>query len=227
MFVVVVLWSVTQKTEAEIDRLIIYFSLFYLIFDLICTGRVARFISRDVRRGELNGHLLKPVNYIAGVWIKVSSNIVARVLIPIILLVIFAFVRPDIAAPSSLINFVLFLISIGFCFLLWNFFVTIVACVSFWVNEVMQLLNVINLLLNIVIGRYIPLYLFPAEVQNFISFTPANYFGNFQILLFQGQLSAQEIVKGFGVMTFWIILFAIITNIIYKRGLRIYEASGN
>lgn len=227
MIVFLILWAVTQKTDAEIHRLIIYYCLFFLFFDLICTGRVARFISRDIRRGDLSSHLLRPISYISFVWIKVTSNIAARIIIPSILLIAFILIRPDIASPSSLINLLLFLLSTGFCFFLWNYFVTTIGCLSFWVNEVMQLLNVINLLLNIVIGKYIPLYLFSKDIQNFIALTPANYLGNFQILIYQGQLNSEEILKGFVIMSIWILVFLALTNILYKKGLKIYEASGN
>jgi len=227
MAVVFILWSITQKTESEINRLFTYYILFFLFFDLVATGRITRIISREIRRGDLSGFLLKPINYIVGVWIKVLGFITARLIIPLGIVLILALIRPDILAPTSTINFLLFLASSFLFLFLWNFFVTIIGCISFWVNEVMQLLNVINLLLNIIIGRYIPLYLFPQNVQDIISLTPANYFGNFQISLYQGSLPNETIVRGFIVMIFWIITFAILTNILYKKGVRIYEASGN
>lgn len=227
MAVVFILWSITQKTDSEIHRLFTYYILFFLFFDLVTTGRIARLISRDIRRGDLNGHLMRPINYIAVVWIHVLSFIAARLIIPFIILIGFVLVRPDILAPSSFTNFLLFLISSIICFFLWNFFVTIIGAISFWVNEVMQLLNVINLLLNIVIGRYIPVYLFPKPIQDIISLTPANYFGNFQIQIYQGSLSSNDILKGFVVMIIWTIILAFITKVIFNKGVRIYEASGS
>ncbi|MEP7103772.1 MAG: ABC-2 family transporter protein [Candidatus Dojkabacteria bacterium] len=227
LFIVFALWSITQKTDQEMQKLFIYFFLFYLIFDIFCTGRISRQISKDIRRGELNSYLLKPFNYIFSVWVKIGITTIARIIVPIILFIVLAFIRPDFAAPASLVHLILFFISSIFCIILWNLFVTIIGSLSFWVNEISQLQKVISLMLSVMIGKYIPLYLFPKQLQDIISLTPVNYLGNFQILIYQGGISSQDISKGMFILITWTIIFFFIAKFTYNKGLNIYEASGN
>ncbi|MBL8014994.1 MAG: ABC-2 family transporter protein [Candidatus Doudnabacteria bacterium] len=227
MLVVYALWSISQQEPEELSRLFVYYTLFFLFFDSFTTAKISRWMSKDIMSGNLSTYLLKPINYPITLWIKQIALIVARVIIPIVLFLIFLFIRPDIAAPSSIINLVVFIISTIMCMVIWNLFVTIIGLFSFWINEVSQLQNVINLLLNIVIGRYIPLYLFPENLQNLIALTPANYLGGFQIQAYQGFATSEQIVQGFFVMSIWTLVFTIFAWFLYSKGVKVYEANGS
>ena len=227
MLVVYALWSVTQTTEAELHRLFLYFALFYLFFDSITTAKISRWMSHEVREGTLSSYLVKPINFPLVLWIKQLGIVIARIVVPFLLFIIFSFIRPDIFAPEGVVNFLIFLITTVLGAILWNMFSTLIGTISFWVVEIAQLQNAINLILNIVIGRYISVYLFSDNIENIISLTPANYFGNFQILIYQGQLNTQDIIKGIVVMSVWTIFFFLLARFNYNRGLKNYEASGN
>lgn len=227
MLVVYTLWSISQQSPNELARLFVYYAIFFLFFDSITTAKIARWVSKDVRRGDLNTYLLKPINYPLTLWIKQFAIIIARIIIPLIIFLAFILLRPDIAAPSSLLNLLAFLLTTILCLILWNLFVTIIGLFSFWITEVAQLQNVINLLLNIVIGRYIPLYLFPQHIKDLIALTPANYFGAFQIQIYQGFVTNSELLRGVGVMVVWIILFTFISWYLYTAGVKVYEANGS
>lgn len=217
----------TQNTDEELHKLFLYFMLFYLIFDALCTAKIARKMSRDIVRGTLNSFLVKPIDYPLTLWIEQTCKVLARIIIPIILFIILGFVRPDIFSPASFLSFIVFFITGITGVILWNVFITLIGTLAFWVQEVSQLQNAINLVLNIFIGRYIPVYLFSQSLRDLLSLTPANFFGNFQILIYQGQLPREEILKGVIVMLVWIIILSFLTKTLYNKGLRAYEASGN
>jgi ABC-2 type transport system permease protein len=227
LFVVYTLWSVTQTSEQDLKKLLLYFLLFYLIFDSLQPARVARWMSKEIIDGTISSFLVKPINYPLVLWMKQTGQVLARLIIPIFIFIAMAIWDPVAYAPKSSLNFIVFIILTILSVLLWNLFITVIGSLSFWLNEISQLQNSINLVLNIFIGRYIPVYLFPESVKYIISLTPANYFGNFQILIYQGLLPREEIINGTIIMTIWTIIFLFISKFIYNRGLKVYEASGN
>lgn len=227
MLVMFILWSITQKTESEIARLFSYYFIFFLFFDSLLAGKIARWMSKDIRSGSLNAHLLRPINYPFTLWAKQLAQVSARVIVPGVLFVIFYIARPDVFAAASFWHLVFFFITALLGIILSYLFTTITGLWSFWVLEIAQTNNVISLLLNLVTGKYIPLYLFSAEVQNIIGLTPANYWGNFQIQVYQGHVSGDELLKGILVMIVWSGIFLMVAKWLYARGVKVYEANGS
>ncbi len=75
-------------------------------------------------------------------------------------------------------------------------------------------------------GVTVPLLILPVWAFNLIKLLPFRYIVSFPIEIFQGLISDQDILKGFAISGGWLILEIIALSIIFKYGLRKYEAVG-
>lgn len=225
--VYITLWSLTARSEEEMHRLVLYFCLLYLIIENLATLKAAKWFSDAVHTGELNSYLIKPLNFPITIIIKVLMRIAIRVMIPIVLFIFAALIRPDIFAASSTEGFVFFVIFSVFGLILWNLFAMTIATISFYGTEIGHLVVVIDLIINFFKGAIIPAYLFPETLQNILFFTPLNYLGAFQIKMYQTIPDMNEVLQALIIMFIWIGFFFVLFKILYSKGLKQYEALGS
>ncbi len=221
------LWSLTVTTVDERNKLILYFALFNLIFEPLGSGKMAKSMSKAIHSGEVNNFLLKPLNFPLFYLIKLLTRILIKITVPIIIFVIISIIYPGVFAPVSFVNFIFFIIFIILGLIMWNLFMTIMGSLSFWGTEIGSFLTVIDLSLNMLTGKYIPAYLFPENIQTFLSYTPIPYLASFQISIYQNDLADVELLKGFIVCGSWILILFMSYKIVFNKGLKAFDALGS
>ncbi len=221
------LWSLTTNgQQTDIKRLIIYYALFFGIFHNLQTSRVASWMGDDISSGQLNHYLTKPINFPLAVIIRSSTILIARVTVPVFLLVIGSFVFPDYLSPSSIANLLLFIIFTFLGLLLWNLLMVIIGCLAFWLTEIRSLVVVFDIILSFIKGAFIPVYLFSPATKQVLALTPFSYFAAFPTDIYQGLISNNQLLSGFFTIIIWTLLLFILSRFLYSRGVRRYEAYG-
>lgn len=224
----VALWSlVTGGDQQQINKLILYFTLYYGILNNIHTSRTAAWISRDILNGDINQYLIKPIYFPLVQVIKSSTLIIVRILVPLLILVTGSFLYPAILAPISLTNLVFCLIFMSLSTIIWNSMTISFSTISFLGTETSQFFTALDLTINLLKGAYIPAYLFSPYVTRLLSFTFIPYLASFPIRLYQEIVSPAEILQAFLVAVAWAVFFTFTATYFYRRGLRVYEAQGS
>lgn len=123
-----------------------------------------------------------------------------------------------ITAPADFSMLLLFLLSafLGYG-VLWT--ISFVAqMLSFWLINVWSIMTIKNVFINVLSGSMIPLWFMPDWMKGVIQFTPFSsiYFTPIQIYL--GQLSFSEILHGFLIQFFWIVILLSIGMFLWKKG---------
>lgn len=221
------LWSMTVAGNAgELKKILIYYVLFYGFMHNTQSSRVAAWMGEDINSGNLNQYLTKPVNFPLMTVIRTVAMLLSRIIVPILMLVIGIVVFPEYIAPASTTSGLLFIIFAVLSFVLWNLMMVIIGSIAFWVSEIGALKTVLDLIISFIKGSFIPFYLYPDNLKYFLSFTPFQYLAAFPIDLYQGQVDQKMLIMGLMVCSFWIIFLGFLSNLIYKAGIKRYEANG-
>lgn len=220
------IWSLTATNQQELNKLFVYYFLFYCLFSSFMSSRPAKWFGQAISTGEFSNYLLKPISFPLVNSIKYISLISARLIMPLIVFIVAGLVRPDLFADTSVLAILLFIVFAIFGIILWNLFMNFMGATAFWVTEIGFTLTVIDLILNFFNGAWIPFYLYPQWLIDVLLFTPIPYFGAFPIMIWQGSLPAGKIVQGVIVLFIWLVIFYMASRLIYKRGIKKYEAFG-
>jgi len=183
-------------------------------------------LANRIYSGEISNYLLKPLNLY---WLFVTQEIADKfrnvLFLTIETLLLFAIFKPMVVFPNTE-NFLIFII---WCFggLIMNFIISLLfGSIGFWSPQVWGPKFLFFMILDFTAGRLFPLDILPIYLQKIIYLTPFPYLSFIQIQLFLGNLTEQEIIKHTFLLIFWIVFLGIVTNIVWKKGLKTFESVG-
>ena len=96
--------------------------------------------------------------------------------------------------------------------------------VAFWFEQARSVIFTISVLSMLLSGAIIPIDLFPSWYQQVSSFLPFPYLVFYPIQAFLGTISSFVPVASIGLC--WIVVLAGLCTLVWKRGLRHFEATG-
>ncbi len=181
---------------------------------------VAKF---DIQQGELVNYLLKPFPYILKKFFEEIHYRVLQGVYALIVFGIFSFFLGKIINVSHdpkiiFISFIIALLAYSISFL----FKMITAFICFWTTDIMGLNSMIDVLMVLFAGFLMPLPLLPPLVAKISYFLPFAYIIYFPTVAFQGKLSVSQLLQVIGGQAAWIIIFFIIYQLMWKKGIRDY-----
>lgn len=185
-------------------------------------------VSRDIERGDLSLFLVKPVSYIKyqiytefGGW---ALNILASILAQSV--VIFLFIDKIIINTDfktlSIISIMIFLtifieVLIGL----------LVGFIAFWSEgEVGGFHNLSSIIRKFFAGVFFPLSLLPTSLSFIGFYLPFAYSFFVPAQIYLGKMSMDMAWKGIVIQLVWILILSILVKIVWKKGLKKYEAVG-
>ncbi len=178
-----------------------------------------------IRSGTLSAVLLKPIHPIHS---DIADNIGYKVLTSVILIpsvVVMGLVfKPTFTFDLTL--FLLFLLTMGFAYLLRFYIEWSLALVAFWTtrNEAFnQVFFLVGLFLT---GRIAPLGLLPHWLRQIGDALPFQWMVAFPVELLLGRLSEQQITHGLMMQVAWIAFGFVLHRVVWWRGIRKYSAVG-
>jgi len=234
MIVVWYLWDAIFATtgEAEIggrdfDRTVAYYLAALLLGRFVRGRDLEGTISTDIYEGGLNRYLMFPTGYRRFKYAQALGR-QAPVLLQILLFGIIAVpllgVRPEVRidAPHALMAAASVLVAN-----LLHYLVTFpLFCVAFWADNVWSLIVGHRLLGQILGGYMLPLSTFPLWSQRVLELLPFRFYFDFPARVLLGEIGFSEWALGMCVALGWCCVFAVVGNVIWKRGLHQYSGVG-
>ena len=233
LFIEYQIWSLIFESKGyttiknfQFDELIIFIFLSIIIGQLKSSWHSSGEMIRSIRTGEINKYLIRPVSYF---WYHfmmfIGFNSLYYIVYSIILCA-FVFIFPGMifTTISSLFYFMISLfisIYLSYCI----YFIMI--CFAFWFGEVRSLVVSYNLAMLILSGQYIPIRFFPEKILNIINWTPIRYLVDFPVSIATGILPEEQRIPGLIASLMWSIILTIMGTIIYRLGIKDYEAYGS
>jgi ABC-2 type transport system permease protein len=208
------------------EELIMYIAIASLMSKILTPG-IEDEISNDIRNGGLNIHLVRPISYFKSkIFTSVGRNGIHMLISLPIILVIYVMLAVYWQMPSSLFNIVLFLVSIIFSFLLDFCLFYCLSLIAFWTTQTWGIMIAFRIIINILSGGVLPLRVLGNLIDSISIYLPFRYIIEFPICILQGNYSVNEVIFGITIQIVSIIMIALISNEIWRRGQKQYMAVG-
>lgn len=206
--------------------LIHYFFLF--LFWYVIGGMFSMLMGKAIYRGELSNELLRPVfpfaKYI--LWEQGWKAVNIFIVVPILIIFIIIF-NQYLDFSISLFNLLITLPSLLIACCIFMLFDFCLGCLTFFTGQIEGVYNLLWPVRNIFGGWLVPVALLPDLLHKIAVLLPFRYFFNFPVELLQNQLEQKEIITGYLIAILWVIILFFLSRVLYKAGLKRYEAFGN
>jgi len=206
--------------------------MLYIICASIClsltySGKIERQAAEEIRNGELNKYLLKPISHLLYTF---SASIADRVFaFSFIVVLSIAIGIPatlngtiSLSVGGSLIalGFVLFAIILRFLMSM------IISYLAFWMDETWTFHVVLDISLWFLSGMMLPMSILPASIKQVTDILPFQFLAYIPAGFLSGQLSVSSALELGFLGLFWIALLYAITLFVWRRGVRKFGAYG-
>jgi len=211
----------------DYGSMIYYYLLALLVSNLVTPTEDEWQIAADIREGQINSFLTKPLSYLGYRFsIFLSGRLVytAVTLPPIVL--IFAYFRHYIALPDQAITYVYAFISMLMAAFMQFFITYSLAMMAFWILEISTIVFIVYSFEYFLGGQMFPIDIMPAAVQAVMKWLPFYYELFCPIAIFLGRLQGPALAQAFAIQSGWLLLTWAAARAMWNRGLGHYQAVG-
>jgi ABC-2 type transport system permease protein len=229
----VFLWNAVFKERGgslhgyDYGSMIYYYLLALLVSNLVTPTEDEFQIAADIREGQINSLLTKPMSYLAYRFcIFWSGRLVytAVTLPPIVL--IFIYFRHYITPPEHAFTYVLTIISILMAALIQFFITYSLAMMAFWILEISTIVFIVYSFEYFLGGQMFPIDIMPAGIQAVMKWLPFYYELFCPIAIFLERLKGADLLQALAIQTGWLFLTWSAARAMWRRGLGHYQAVG-
>jgi viologen exporter family transport system permease protein len=211
----------------DYGSMIYYYLLALLVSNLVTPTEDEWQIAADIREGQINSFLTKPLSYLGYRFsIFLSGRLVytAVTLPPIVL--IFAYFRHYIALPDQAITYVYAFISMLMAAFMQFFITYSLAMMAFWILEISTIVFIVYSFEYFLGGQMFPIDIMPTAVQAVMKWLPFYYELFCPIAIFLGRLQGTALAQAFAIQSGWLLLTWAAARAMWNRGLGHYQAVG-
>jgi ABC-2 type transport system permease protein len=181
----------------------------------------------EIRNGDLSSRLLKPLDPFHFYLSRSLGRKAFEVLLLVPVVVLAAFLIPELRFPLTPVRFLAFVISLLGAFLLSTLMSTTFGMVSFWSTQSGHLYGVWFGIGQFLSGWIAPLALFPAWFSQPANLLPFHSTLGFPVEVLIGRANDSAIAGGLLLSLLWNVIFVVLYRLLWRRGLARYEAVGN
>jgi viologen exporter family transport system permease protein len=229
----VFLWSAIFKESGgglhgyDYGTMIYYYLLVILVSNLVVPTEDDWQIAADIREGQINALLTKPMSYLAyRTSIFLSGRLVySFVTLPSIAL-IFIYFRQFVVLPTDPLVYVLTVVSTVMAAFIQFFITYSLAMFAFWILEISTIVFIVYSFEYFLGGQMFPIDIMPPAVQAVMKWLPFYYELFFPVAIFLGRFKGPEVVQGLAIQTGWLVFTWLWARFMWRRGLGHYQAVG-
>ena len=211
----------------EFHSMVFYFLLTILASNLITPTDDEWQIASDIREGQMNALLTKPMNYLTyrvSLFLGYRAIYVA-VTLPFVL-VLFACFHSYLSAPQHAVTWVWATLSLVMAAGIQFFMAYAVAMLAFWLLEISTVVFIIYSFEYFLSGHMFPLDLAPGWLRAVLEWLPFTYELFFPVAVFLEKVQGAVLCKGLLIQAGWVLASWFIGQAMWARGLRHYGAYG-
>lgn len=229
----VFLWRALFRSRAqpiggyEFGSMVYYFLLTILVSNLITPTDDEWQIAADIRDGQINALLAKPVDYLGyriGLFLgyRATSSLFT---IPIVLL-LFACFHTYVILPQRLTTWIYASASLILAAFLQFFLAYTVAILAFWILEISTVVFIVFSFEYFLSGHLFPLDLLPSWLGRVLVWLPFTYELYFPVAVFQEKVTGLPLIQGLCIQAGWVAVAWVGGRLMWMRGLRRFQAVG-
>jgi len=229
----VFLWSAVFKERGsglhgyDYGLMIYYYLLTLLVSNLVVPTEDEFQIAADIREGQINALLTKPMSYLAyRTSIFLSARLVySFVTLPPIAL-IFIYFHEYVVLPTDPLVYLLTVISTVMRAFIQFFITYSLAMFAFWILEISTIVFIVYSFEYFLGGQMFPIDIMPPAIYAVMKWLPFYYELFFPVAIFLGRFKGVELAQGLAIQTGWLLLTWLWARFMWQRGLGHYQAVG-
>ncbi|MEP7014489.1 MAG: ABC-2 family transporter protein [Verrucomicrobiota bacterium] len=229
----VFLWSAIFKERGgelhgyTYGSMIYYYLFTILVSNLVTPTEDEWQIAADIREGQINSLLTKPMSYLSYRFsIFLSGRLVYTfVTLPPIAL-IFLYFRHYITPPAHVETYLLATISMVMSALIQFFITYSLAMMAFWILEISTIVFIVYSFEYFLGGQMFPIDIMPAGIQAVMKWLPFYYELFCPVAIFLERLRGTELGQALAIQMGWLVVSWAVARAMWKRGLGRYQAVG-
>lgn len=182
-------------------------------------------IAWDIREGDFNGHLLRPIHYFR---MNLARNLSWRVTKLVLFLPLGVFVSVVYArlGTAHLYFTPAFFVAVIFAHTLSYVAAFCMAMTALWTTEFISTLRLYYLPEMFLSGRLLPLTALPLWGVVLGKYTHFQYMNFFPVQVLMGRLSPADVGLGLLIQASWILVFVVLAHVLFNRGVKQYAGAG-
>ncbi len=221
IFIYCLIWKALYQFQENVDG--ISYSMvvtnFVIGLALINSYNISDFeIQNKLKDGTIGNELLKPASYKWMILSKNLGNIFFKLLVNFLPAIIISIIFLPIAPPVNITAFLLFLFSLILGFLVYFSISLIIQMTAFWIFNVWSMSTIKNVFVNLLSGSLIPIWFMPNSLVSILQYTPFYSIYFLPLNIYLGKVANTEILSGFMMQIFWIILLSFIGSLMWNSG---------
>lgn len=211
----------------DFGQMIYYFLVVLLVDNLVTPTDDEWQIASEIRDGQINNFLSKPVDYLAyRATLFLSSRLLyTAVTLPAIAAVFFWF-REFIVLPTDFITWPLFFVSLAMAAAIQFLLAYALAMLAFWILEISTIVFILYSFEYYLSGRLFPLNVMPDWLQEILRWLPFTYELYFPVAILTEKVKGGDLWSGLAIQAGWVVLCFLGARLMWRRGLRRYESVG-
>lgn len=208
----------------SIEQMITYYILVVSLSPIVLWG-INEIMARSIRNGKINKELLNPISYFE-YYFGVNLEEIGFAIVVGIATFIICGVFWNISFPTSIGNFIWFIVVVLLGIPITFFLQMIVGITGFYTNSIwgMQILR--KAIISIFSGMIAPIALFPNWFQSLASILPFKELIYTPINIWLGQVSINEIFFVIVKQVIWTIILYIIAKIFFNHAVKKITING-
>lgn len=211
----------------DFGQMVYYFLIVLLVDNLVTPTDDEWQIATEIREGQINNFLSKPVNHLA---YRVSIFLSSRLLYTAVTLVpigaVFYYFRDFITLPQDWITWPVFFVSLVMAAAIQFLIAYALAMMAFWILEISTLVFILYSFEYYLSGRLFPIDVMPDWLQTVLKILPFAYELYFPVAVFTEKIRGADMWSGLLIQATWVVICFVVARAMWKAGLRRYESVG-
>lgn len=227
LLVPILTWAAIFKNHARVGNYDFQGMVIYLVVANISTYLFttshALPLGTKIKSGEISANLIRPYSIVREYVAKFLGRLGVNGLLsslPIIAIMILLGAHHQLQITGLglilLLTNTVLAFSVGMC----------MGSLAFWLTETWPLVHFFRACLAVAGGTWFPLTLLPPPLDTILIHSPFAYLGHINVQVVLGQISREQTVTGIGISLAWSLGFIGLFSLLWKAGLRRYEAIG-
>jgi ABC-2 type transport system permease protein len=232
VLVLILMWSAIYANSGSaikgftLNEMISYVLVGNLISVAVRNFLVAS-VSKDISMGRLSMFLVKPIPYLKYVFInEIGRSFLSTVISIATQGIVIAFFLNKIYINLEPAYLLIILMMIILAFIIEFQMNFLIGTIAFWTDEVDGIQSTIDRIKRFFSGGYFPLSLLPVALTSAGLLLPFAYTFFVPAALYLKKMDLKQGVHGLFIQVAWILILSVIIHIVWKKGLKRFEAAG-
>ncbi len=211
----------------DYGSMVYYYLLVLLVSNLVTPTEDEWQIAADIREGQINSFLTKPLSYLGYRFsIFLSGRLVYTVVTLPPIALIFLYFRSYIVLPHNPETYLYATLSMLMASFMQFFITYSLAMMAFWILEISTIVFIVYSFEYFLGGQMFPIDIMPAGVQEVMKWLPFYYELFCPVAIFLERLQGAAMFQGLAIQAGWLLLTWAAAHLMWRRGLGHYQAVG-